>query len=92
LNWKSGLTQEQMDGSLARRAGWKYPDGVKLVAEAWPMSPAPAVVSIFETDDISTIMQITFAWGDVFDISVYPAVSAEEGLRIGAAAMAAARG
>jgi hypothetical protein len=92
LDWKSGITQEQQDGALARRAGWQYPDGIKVIAEFWPMSPRPAVVSIFDTDDISKIMQIMFAWSDVFDITVLPGVTAEEGLRIGPSVMAAARG
>jgi hypothetical protein len=29
-------------------------------------------------------MELLLEWGDVFDIAVHPAVSAEEGLRIGA--------
>ena len=32
---------------------------------------------------VEKIMEIVFEWNDVFDIGVYPAVSAEEGLRIG---------
>ena len=29
------------------------------------------------------MMEIVFEWDDVFEIDIYPAVSAEEGLRIG---------
>ena len=29
-NWKPGLSREQMDGALMRRAAWSYPDGYVL--------------------------------------------------------------
>lgn len=41
------------------------------------------VVSIFSTDDIAAVMELNFEWNDAFDIDVSPAVSAEDGLRIG---------
>jgi Domain of unknown function (DUF3303) len=36
-------------------------------------------------DSFEKIMEIVFEWNDIFDIDVYPAVSADEGLRIGSA-------
>ncbi|HET9092127.1 MAG TPA: DUF3303 family protein [Acidimicrobiales bacterium] len=53
------------------------------IAEYWPATEDPAVVSIFRTEDFSALMELEFSWGDVFDVSVYPDVSAEEGLKIG---------
>ena len=44
----------------------------------------PFCESLFSTDDIAALMEFEFEWSDVFDIDVSPAVSAEEGLRIGA--------
>jgi hypothetical protein len=83
LRWKQGLTREQRDGALMRRAQWSYPQGVEVVAEYWPAAEDPAVVSVFRTDDFSGVMEIGFTWGDTFDISTFPAISAEEGLKIG---------
>ena len=90
LRWKQGLTRDQRDGALMNRAGWKYPSGVEVVAEYWPSAEDPAVVSIFRTEDFAALMEIGFTWGDIFDITTLPAVSAEEGLRIGADVMARA--
>jgi hypothetical protein len=83
LRWKQGLAREQRDGALMHRAGWNYPAGVEVIAEYWPAAEDPAVVSIFRTTDFSALMEIESTWGDVFDVTVFPAVSAEEGLKIG---------
>jgi hypothetical protein len=66
-----------------RRAAWQYPDGVRMVAEYWPMSDEYQVVSVFAAETIVPIMDVVFEWNDVFDISVFPAISADEGLRVG---------
>lgn len=83
LRWKQGLTREQRDGALMHRAGWNYPAGVQVVAEYWPAAEDPAVVSIFRAEDFAAMMEIETTWGDTFDVNIYPAVSAEEGLKIG---------
>lgn len=36
-------------------------------------------------------MELVLQWNDVFDISVHPAVSAEEGLKVGAEALGRVR-
>jgi hypothetical protein len=83
LRWKQGLTREQRDETLVHRAGWKYPAGLDVIAEYWPVAEDPAVVSIFRTEDIGALMEIEFTWGGTFDITTYPAVSAEDGLTVG---------
>ena len=88
LKWQPGLTREQRDGALMRRAQWQYPAGVNLIGEYWPSSESVAVVSIFEADDHGALMEIGFTWGDTFQIEMCPAVSAEMGLRLGPEAMA----
>jgi len=40
------------------------------------------VISIFEADSIAPIMAITTEWGDVLDITVVPAIPAEDGLEL----------
>jgi hypothetical protein len=92
LKWQSGLTREQRDGALMRRAGWNYPDGVKLHGEYWLSSERLAVVSVFETDEPAALLELGFTWGDVFQIEVTPAVPAEEGLRIGPEVMSRRQG
>jgi len=71
------------DAALRRRASWQYPDGIKVINENWPLSAEYQVVTVFAADSFAPIMEIVLEWNDVFDISVFPTVSAEEGLRVG---------
>jgi hypothetical protein len=83
LKWQEGLTREQGDEALARRAQWEPPAGAKIIGEYWPASSDLAVVVVFEADSMEPIFEIGLTWGDVFKIDVWPAVTAEEGLKIG---------
>ena len=83
LKWQPGLTREQRDGALMRRAQWRYPQGVTLHGEYWPASENVNVLSIFETGDQAALLGIALTWSDVFQIEVSPAVTAEDGLRLG---------
>jgi Protein of unknown function (DUF3303) len=81
LKFRSSLSAADADAALGRRVAWKYPDGVKMIAEYWPLSTAVPVVSIMSADSMEKILEFFFEWNDVFDIDVHPAVSAEEGLQ-----------
>jgi hypothetical protein len=83
LRFRSSVSGAERDAALARRGAWQYPTAIRLIAEHWPMSGDVQVVSIFSTDDIGAIMEFELEWGDVFDIDVSPAISSEEGLKIG---------
>jgi len=78
LKPKAGTPQER----IARRLKWQYPAGVRPIAEYWLQTSDPDVAAIFEADNIAPIMAITTAWSDVFDITVVPAITAEEGLEL----------
>jgi len=79
LNAKPTFTFEK---SMQRRAEWKQPEGVKPVAEYWLMTPSPMVISIEEADSIAPLMAAVGGWSDLFDMTIIPAVSAEEGLKL----------
>jgi hypothetical protein len=83
LRFKSSAAAADRDAALGRRASWQYPDTVQMIAEYWPMSSDVTVVSVFSTDQIDGVFQFQLEWSDVFDIEVHPAVSAEDGLRMG---------
>ncbi|MBV9049092.1 MAG: hypothetical protein JOY58_12525, partial [Solirubrobacterales bacterium] len=55
-SWKPGLSREQMDGALIRRASWSYPEGLNALAEYWLSGSSPVVISIFETDEYGPIL------------------------------------
>jgi hypothetical protein len=68
---------------IARRLEWQPPDvGAEAVGEYWLQTLDPAVVAAFTADHISQIWALFAGWDDFFDISVYPAVTAEEGLEL----------
>ena len=83
LKFRESVSAADQDAALMRRASWKYPDGIRVISEYWPLSAEYQVVTAFEADSFPSIMEVVFEWNDVFDISVFPAVSADEGLRVG---------
>jgi hypothetical protein len=83
LSFRSSVPAAERDGALMRRATWQYPAGIRVIAEYWPAAAGVEVVSIFSADSFDSVLQLVLEWNDVFDIDVHPAVSAEEGLRIG---------
>ena len=83
LKFRPSVPAAERDAALMRRAAWQYPDGLKVISEYWPMSGEYQVVSVFSAETIEPLMELDFEWNDVFDISVSPALSAEEGLRVG---------
>ncbi len=83
LRFRPSVSAADRDAALMRRAAWKYPDGITVLSEYWPMSGEYQVVTAFATDSITAMMEVEFEWNDVFDVTVIPAISAEEGLRIG---------
>lgn len=67
---------------IQRRAKWNpEAGGVHFVAEYWLPTASPNVIHVFETDDASLIFEGVAQWDDVFDTQVFPATTAEEGLR-----------
>jgi hypothetical protein len=70
----------KLQSGMAQRMQWEIPEGVKMVAEYWLTTNDPKVISIFEVDDPGPIMEIQATWDDVFDIKIFSAVTAEEGM------------
>jgi len=69
--------------ATARRMQWQAPQvGTEAVAEYWLQTPDPAVISVFKADHIAQIWAAFEGWDDFYDISIYPAVSAQEGLEL----------
>ena len=83
LKFRESVSAAERDAGLMRRAAWKYPEGIRVIAEYWPADTDVSVVTIFSAEDYASIMEIVFEWNDIFDIKVYPAISADEGLKIG---------
>ena len=65
---------------VARRVSWEVPSGVRVGAEYWLMTSEPALIAAVEADDLGTIMMAIADWDDVLDLTVVPAMTAEQGL------------
>lgn len=65
------------------RAAWSYPAGVRVIAEYWPASDKLSVLSIAEADNFAPLMEILLEWQDVLQIEFTPAITADEGLKVG---------
>jgi hypothetical protein len=83
LTFRPSVDAATRDAALMRRAAFTYPHGIEVIAEYWPISADPNVVSVISTEDKAAMMQLYFEWSDVFDITILPAVSAADGLKIG---------
>jgi hypothetical protein len=68
--------------SLSRRMEWKPPEGIKVVGEYWLQNPNPHIIVAFEVDNYATIMAMNMHWNDLYDITVVPAITGEEGLKL----------
>ena len=71
-----------MEERITRRAQWQYPEGMRVMAEYWPIGGEYAVVIVAEADSIAPIMMAIASWDDVFDFTITPAVTAQEGLEL----------
>ena len=68
---------------IARRMAWQPPDvGVEVGEEYWLQTPDPACVAIFKAVRIEQIWKLFLGWDDLFEISIYPATTAQEGLEL----------
>ena len=80
MTLKTGLTRQQIDEAAQRRARWKYPPELKLVAEYW-VQGSPNVIAIIEAEHVGDILQANYAWNDAYDIQTHPVLTAEDALR-----------
>src|SRR3978361_2373450 len=83
MRFRPQVSAEERDRALMRRAAWVYPEGIRPIAEYRPVADQVQVVTIFAAETFAPVMEVECEWNGVFDVSIFPAVSAEEGLRIG---------
>ncbi len=79
LTTKPGSTFQE---GGARRLQWSYPEGVNVLGEYWLETDSPRVVAVIEAEDMAPFGQIRMDWGDLFEIEVFPAVTAEQGMEM----------
>ncbi len=73
---KAGTEAER----LQRRLQQDYPESVRVVAEYWLHTSDPEVILFVESEGFANLFEVTIPWSDFFDIKVYPAIEAQEGM------------
>ena len=66
----------------ARRLQWSPPEGMNVVAEYWLETGSPRVIAIVDAESMAPFGQLRMEWGDLFEIDVYPAITAEQGMEM----------
>ena len=79
LTTRAGGTFQE---GVARRLQWQYPEGVNVLAEYWLETESPRVVTVIEAQSMDAFGQIRMDWGDMFEIEVLPALTAEQGMEM----------
>jgi hypothetical protein len=55
---------------------------MNFLAEYWIETDSPRVVSVVEAKSMAPFEAIRMAWGDLFEIDVFPAVTADQGMEM----------
>ena len=79
-----------MRDRTARRLDYSWPEGMTVLAEYWLQTTDPGVIVVAEAENIGSLMLAASDWDDLFDISVVPAVTAEDGIRLAKESLAGA--
>src|SRR3954454_1982571 len=72
---------------VAKRLQWEYPQGANVLAEYWLETEAPRVIAVVEAESMDPFGQIRMDWSEMFEIDLYPVVTAEQGLEMARQAM-----
>jgi hypothetical protein len=65
-----------------RRLQWEYPEGLNVIGEYWLETEAPRVIAIAEAESMAPFGAVRMEWGEMFEIEVLPAITAEEGMQM----------
>ncbi len=78
MTMKPTVSNQQRVEWLKKRAAWKAPPQVRIIAEYSIPAGANKVVLIYEAPDGAAIPAMRAPWLDWFDADVYPAMAVEE--------------
>jgi hypothetical protein len=55
---------------------------MRPIGEYWLLSDNPTLITIAEAENVASMMRALADWDDVFEFTVLPAMTAEEGLQL----------
>jgi hypothetical protein len=76
---RSHLDKNERNAAYARRAEWKYPEGIKVLGEWWRAS-APQICVVFEAQQYDPILALTSEWSDFMEMDISPCTTPDAGL------------
>jgi hypothetical protein len=74
LSLHSSMIEADRKTAMERRAGGRYPDGVSLLAEYWPIGATFDVMSIVSSARVIPVMKLVVEWSQHFDVNIWPAL------------------
>lgn len=89
LSSRPGFTFQE---GVAKRLQWEYPEGANVLAEYWLETESPRVIAVMEAESMEPFGQIRMDWGEMFEIEVFPVVTAEQGMEMVRKAMSSGQG
>lgn len=75
MTWKPGLPEELRSEWIKRRAEWRTPEGVTVLAEFLIPAGGNKVIMIYDGEDLGALIAMRAPWMRYFDIDVHPALS-----------------
>lgn len=73
-------TVTKREGTM-RRFDYTYPEELTIIGEYWLATGDPCVIVLVEAASMAPLMTALADWDEVFDITIVPAVTAEDGMR-----------
>jgi hypothetical protein len=78
MTWKSSVSDELRAEWIKKRAEWKPPEGVNVIAEYLIPAAGNKIVVIYQGDDLKSLMGMRAPWMKYYDIDVHPCVAMDE--------------
>jgi hypothetical protein len=63
---------------IFRWVNWNCPADLRVIEEYWLPNNDPTLIAILETQDVGAVVRAVADWEDVFDLTVSPAMTAEQ--------------
>lgn len=82
LTLKESAPPGAVQEALKRHQEWQHPPGLNIIADYY-VSGTPQIVIICEAQDTAPLYALHLAWGDLFEVKVYPAMPLDEAIRTG---------
>jgi hypothetical protein len=73
-------TVTKREGTM-RRFAYTYPEDITIIGEYWLTTDDPCVILVVKAESMAPLLAAVADWDDVFQITIVPAVTAEDGMR-----------